>query len=137
MFISGLLLSFNISNPYSIGYKIGFLTSLTVDVGNYIVIITMLTQNLLPRSRGILMVFMVTIDCASMMAISALIPSIQKNFGVNYIKGAEHIYRQFYFFVMGYWILILIFNVVRKCRKKEEKQPEENDDQIEMMNNEI
>ena len=76
MFSSGFLVSANMSNPYSWGYKLGYITTLTVDTGNYIVILTMLTQNLLPGSRGILMNFLITIECVCMMGVSSGIPAI-------------------------------------------------------------
>ena len=116
----GFLVAANISDPFSWSFKIGYLTSLTVDSGNYIVILTMLTQNLLPNSRGILMVFLVVIESGSMLALSICIPMIQDRFGGDYIKGGEHIYFIFYSVVAAYWVLLLIYNLFKfkSCEKK-------------------
>ena len=109
----GFLVAANISDPFSWSFKIGYLTSLTVDSGNYIVILTMLTQSLLPNSRGILMVFLVVIESGSMLALSILIPAIQHRFGSDYVKGGERIYFIFYSVVFVYWVFLLIYNLVK------------------------
>jgi hypothetical protein len=120
----GFLVAANLADPFSWSFKIGYLASLTVDSGNYIVILTMLTQNLLANSRGILMVFLVVIESGSMLALSILIPKIQEHFGSDYIKGGQRIYFIFYAVVFAYWVLLLIYNLIKLgcCKKARDEE---------------